>query len=216
MDEFRKDQAGEHIEENRIMPSVNIPLLAKWINVLFWLVIVVNVASLLTSENVTNAAASIAFAGQIISIAADVAYGVILLKIAYESFRYRSAAICCFITAGISAVLIPVSDGTEFALAIPVVIVTIVIDMVGEYYEIMGHSDVLCDVDKALSDKWIRLWKWYLGTFLGIIGGTVVAAIIPLIGMVIVLASTIGTFVVSVLKIIYIYKTAKAFRNLLQ
>ena len=83
MDEFRKDQAGEHIEENRIMPSVNIPLLAKWINVLFWLVIVVNVASLLTSENVTNAAASIAFAGQIISIAADVAYGVILLKIAF-------------------------------------------------------------------------------------------------------------------------------------
>ena len=71
MDEFRKDQAGEHIEENRIMPSVNIPLLAKWINGLFWLVIVGNEASLLTCENVTNAAASIACAGQIVNIASD-------------------------------------------------------------------------------------------------------------------------------------------------
>ena len=52
-----------------------------------------------------------------------------------------------------------------------------------------------------------------MGTFLGIIGGTVLAVMIPLIGMIIVLGATIGTMVVSVVKIVYIYKTAKAFRN---
>ena len=85
MEEFQKDQMGEQTgktEENSgemefpidqpeqtvKKPSVNISLLAKWINVLFWLVIVVNIASLFTSENVTNAVPPLALAGQIISI----------------------------------------------------------------------------------------------------------------------------------------------------
>ena len=114
MEEFQKDQMGEQTgktEENSgemefpidqpeqtvKKPSVNIRLLAKWINVLFWLVIVVNIASLFTSENVTNAVPPLALAGQIISIAAEAIYGIILLKIASESLRYRNAAICCFI-----------------------------------------------------------------------------------------------------------------------
>ena len=105
------------------------------------------------------------------------------------------------------------TDGTEFLLAIPVVIVTIVVDMLGEYYEFMGHTDVLCDVDTVLSDKWFNLWKWYLGTFLCIISGTVLAVILPLIGLLVVLAATVGTLVVNVLKIVYLYKTAKAFRT---
>ena len=230
MEEFQKDQMGEQTgktEENSgemefptdqpeqtvKKPSVNIRLLAKWINVLFWLVIVVNIASLFTSENVTNAVPPLALAGQIISIAAEAIYGIILLKIASESLRYRNAAICCFISAAFSIILIPVTDGTEFLLAIPVVIVTIVVDMLGEYYEFMGHTDVLCDVDTVLSDKWFNLWKWYLGTFLCIIGGTVLAVMIPLIGLLVVLAATVGTLVVNVLKIVYLYKTAKAFRT---
>ena len=85
--------------------------------------------------------------------------------------------------------------------------------MIGEYYEFMGHTDVVHDVDRALSEKWFKLWKWYIGTFLGMIGGTVLAVIIPLIGMIVVLASTIGTLVVSIVKIVYIYKMSKVFRN---
>ena len=80
--------------------------------------------------------------------------------------------------------------------------------------QIVSHNtDLENAMNTALSEKWIRLWKWYMGTFLGIIGGTVLAVMIPLIGMIIVLGATIGTMVVSVVKIVYIYKTAKAFRN---
>ena len=194
-------------------PTVNIPLLAKWTNILFWLIIVSTVANMLTSENVTNAVPLLAFAGQILNIAATAAYGVILVKIASESMHYRNSAICCFITAVISVAVMPISDDTEFFIAIPVVIVSIVINMIGEYYEFMGHTDVLRDVDRTLSDKWFKLWKWYVGTFLGMIGGTVLAVMIPLLGLIIVLASTIGTLVVSIVKIVYIYKMSKVFRN---
>ena len=192
-------------------PTVNVPLLAKWMNILFWLIIASTVAKFLTSENVTNAVPVLAFAGQILNIAATAAYGVILMKIASESMHYRNSAICCFITAVISVAVIPISDDTESFIAISVVIVSVVINMIGVYYEFMGHADVLRDVDRTLSDKWFKLWKWYVGTFFGMIGGTVLAVIIPLIGMIIVLASTIGTFVVSIVKIVYIYKMSKVF-----
>lgn len=192
-------------------PTVNVPLLAKWTNILFWLIIVSTVAKFLTSENVTNAVPVLAFTGQILNIAATAAYGVVLMKIASESMHYRNSAICCFITVVISVAVIPISDDTESFIAISVVIVSVVINMIGVYYEFMGHADVLRDVDRTLSDKWFKLWKWYVGTFFGMIGGTVLAVIIPLIGMIIVLASTIGTFVVSIVKIVYIYKMSKVF-----
>ena len=194
-------------------PTVNVPLLAKWTNILFWLIIVSTVANFLTSENATNAVPVLAFTGQILNIVSTAAYGVVLMKIASESMHYRNSAICCFITAVISVAVIPISDDTESFIAISVVIVSVVINMIGEYYEFIGHTDVLRDVDRALSDKWFKLWKWYIGTFLGMIGGTVLAVIIPLIGMIVVLASTIGTFVVSIVKIVYIYKMSKVFRN---
>ena len=192
-------------------PTVNVPLLAKWTNILFWLIIVSTVAKFLTSENVTNAVPVLAFTGQILNIVSTAAYGVVLMKIASESMHYRNSAICCFITAVISVAVIPISDDTESFIAISVVIVSVVINMIGVYYEFMGHADVLRDVDRTLSDKWFKLWKWYVGTFFGMIGGTVLAVIIPLIGMIIVLASTIGTFVVSIVKIVYIYKMSKVF-----
>ena len=192
-------------------PTVNVPLLAKWTNILFWLIIVSTVAKFLTSENMTNAVPVLAFTGQILNIAATAAYGVVLMKIASESMHYRNSAICCFITAVISVAVIPISDDTESFIAISVVIVSVVINMIGVYYEFMGHADVLQDVDRTLSDKWFKLWKWYVGTFFGMIGGTVLAVIIPMIGMIIVLASTIGTFVVSIVKIVYIYKMSKVF-----
>ena len=194
-------------------PGVNVALLAKWMRILFWLIIVSTVANLLTSENVTNAAPPLASAGQILNIAANAAYGVVLLKIASESMNYRNSAICRFITAAVSIAVIPISDDTELFIAIPVVILSIVMDMVGEYYEFMGHAEVLRSADRTLSYKWLTLWKWYIGTFLGMIGGTVLAVLIPLIGLIVVLASTVGTLVISIVKIVYIYKTAGVFRN---
>lgn len=194
-------------------PGVNVALLAKWMRILFWLIIISTAANLLTSENVTNAAPPLESAGQILNIAANVAYGVVLLKIASESMNYRNSAICRFITVAVAIAVIPISDNTEFFIAIPVVILSIVMDMVGEYYEFMGHAEVLRGADRTLSYKWLTLWKWYIGTFLGMIGGTVLAVMIPLIGLIVVLASTVGTLVISIVKIVYIYKTAGVFRN---
>lgn len=214
MDELRTEQMEKHTDgmgEPVITPAVNTALLAKWLNALFWLIIAANIADLFTGESVTKAAPLLSLAGQIIGIAANLIYGVILLKISSESSYYRKAAIYFFIIFVVGIVWMPISDGTAMLLEIPVSIVSIVIGMAGEYYEIRGHADVLRDVDNLRSEKWYRLWRWYVGILIGIIIGTVTAIVLPLLGLLIVLASTIGMLVVTVLKIVYIYKMAKVF-----
>lgn len=77
----------------------------------------------------------------------------------------------------------------------------------------MAHSIVLTGVDNELSKKWEVLWKWYIGLFLGMFGCIIVMLIAPVLGAIAILGCAIGTIVVSILKLVYLYHTAKIFRE---
>ena len=77
----------------------------------------------------------------------------------------------------------------------------------------MEHSKVLSGVYNELSEKWEVLWKWYIGLFLGMFGCIIVMLIIPVLGAIAILGYAIGTIVVSILKLVYLYRTAKIFRE---
>ena len=66
---------------------------------------------------------------------------------------------------------------------------------------------------RELSGKWFKLWKWYLITFLGIFAGTILTVLIALLGMLVMLVCTIGTLIVSILKVVYIYKMANVLKK---
>ncbi len=185
-------------EQVGVKTSVNASLLSKWLNILFWLIIV----------------SMIAFGGrQIIDIVAAAAYGMILLKIASESTHYRSSAICCFIIAVISIIRIPISDRADAVLGVLMSVLPVVVYMIGNYYEFLGHAEVLSDIDQEFSEKWNRLWKWFTGILFVVIAGIVLTELILVIGQVISLASVLGILIVSVVKIVYIFKMAEVFRN---
>ena len=88
-----------------------------------------------------------------------------------------------------------------------------VLSTAASYYEIYGHAGVLRGIDNVLSVKWIKLWNWTLIMIISLFGGTFVSAIIPSIGTLLVLASSIIAVVVAVLKIKYTYDTVKIFKN---
>ena len=89
--------------------------------------------------------------------------------------------------------------------------------LTGTYYECARHSDVLLEADGELSDKWLRLWKGYVRFLLILIGGIFLGAVIPAVGMIILIAavavSLIIAIVLSVLKRIYLYKMSKIFQT---
>ena len=190
------------------------PFLGKWLWILFWLVIPASIASVMTNDTVAGAIPAVLVPGQILSAVSSCVYGFVLIRLASEEERYRTAGICTLICGAVSALVAYVSGGPEASswkllLLIPAVIVS----FVGKYHEFTAHAIVLTDLDYILSEKWSNLWKWYIGIHGAIIGGLLFAIVSPVLGLLITLGASIGIIVVDILLLVYLYRTAKRFRS---
>lgn len=187
--------------------------LGKWLWVLFWLVIPMTLASVMTNETVASWFPFLNFWGKFLNISCSTAYGVILLILSSEEKHYRVSGICALAAAAVSLLLINVPVGMgALVLTLPAAVAGVI----GEYHEYMGHAEVAGDVDAELSVKWMTLWKWYIGMFAGLFGGIIVMMIIPILGLLVLLAAAIGTLAVTILKLVYLYRTANWFRTYAQ
>ena len=104
-------------------------------------------------------------------------------------------------------------DGSPTWMLLPLVLLAIAA-LAGVYREYLGHSEMLEGVDGELAEKWRKLWKWYIISFAVTIGGIFAALISPVLAIFVVLGGAIAAVVVSVLKLVYLYRTAKVFRAL--
>lgn len=186
------------------------PVLGKWLWIIFWLIIPSTIGSLMSNDTTAKILPELVLPGQIINVICSLTYGAILMKLGSEEDRYRTSGICMLI-AGISSVAAAIFNGASWItiFTIPAMIVR----LVGEYNEYMAHSAILTGVDGELSEKWARLWKWYIGLFLGMFGGILVMLISLILGAVAILGCAIGILVVDILKLVYLYRTAKTFRE---
>ena len=208
--QWKRDFEQRHREEM----ARRVPVLGRWLWILFWLVIPSIIGAILENDTVKSIAPHIYIFGALLSAACSIAYGCILLKLSSEEDRYRTAGICTLIPAALDVLVIAFSGAGEAAgLLLFVTIPVAIVALVGEYYEYSAHSAVLRGVDDILSDKWINLWKWNVGFLAGMIGGIVLGLIIPILGVVALLVSGIGLIVVSIAKLVYLYQTANVFRN---
>lgn len=201
-------------KERRAAIAKRAPILGKWLWILFWLFIPSSIASLMTNENITVLLPRLYIPGLVLSAICSVAYGAILIRLTSEEERYRTAGICALIGGAVSILIACISGGAEIpswtlVISIPAAIVS----FVGEYNEFTAHSIVLGGVDNDLSDKWSALWKWYIGMYCAMLGSLLVIVISPILGLLVTLAAAIGLIVVSILKLVYLYRTAKLFRE---
>lgn len=190
------------------------PTLAKWLWILFWLVVPGSVASILSMDFLAQSAPGVFLAGQILNALCSAAYGLILLRLSGHEDHYKTAGICTLGAAAVSTIIIFLFGGSEaptwtLLLSVPAAIV----GLVGEYNEFTAHSIILDGVDNDLSEKWSSLWKWTVGSYGCMIGGLLLTVLIPLLGLLAVLAGAIGVLVFSILKLVRLYGTAQAFRN---
>lgn len=192
------------------------PFLGKWLWILFWLVIPQSLASLLTSDLFAGQPV-LSSLGQIMQLIYLLGCGLVLLKLSSQIARYRTAGICFLVGGMINAAfsIIPVpAAGSALAVWGSLIIVAGgIFLMVGEYHEYMGHSELLEGVDWELSDKWRKLWKWYIGCFIALLSSIVVITFSPFLGLLVTLAAIIGLLVVLIRKLVYLYRTAMIFRN---
>lgn len=190
------------------------PVLGKWLWVLFWLVVPATVAGVMGNDFVMNVSPRTYMAGQILSGICSIIYGAILLRLSSEEDRYRTAAVCTLISAAVSVLVVMITGAAQaptwsLVITLPAAIVA----LVGEYNEYTAHSIVLTGVSNELSEKWTALWKWYIGCLLAMMVSIALTVIVPILGVIVLMASAIGGIVVSTLKLIYLYRTAKIFRE---
>jgi len=193
------------------------PLLGKWLWIVFWLILPSSVASVLTNQTLVQYVPSLYLPGQILNAVCCAVYGISLLKLASVEGAYKKAGICILIAGSVSAVVaiaVGISGAVEaptwtLLLTIPAAIVA----FVGEYYSFCAYAAVLDGVEQELSEQWRKLWKWYIGLFLGMFGSIVIMLILPVIGVLALLAAAIGILVVGIKKLVYLYRTAKIFRE---
>ena len=89
------------------------------------------------------------------------------------------------------------------------------VSLYSTYQEYQAHAEVLDGLDDELAENWRKLWKWEVGFLLGIVGCLHVDIISAMLGLMALIVVVIGLIVVSILKLVYLYRMAKFFRGYL-
>lgn len=189
------------------------PVLGKWLWLLFWLVIPSVLGNLMSNETVTEVLPVLRAPGEVLSLLCMLARGFILWQLRQIEGGYRAAGVC-YVAAALADTLAEalrgrIGDGLVLLLLLPV----LAVELYGTYREYEAHAAVLDGVDDGLAAKWRLLWKWEIGLLLGMFGCVVLAIFSALLGLLVLLADFIGIIVVSVLQLVYLYRTARLFRD---
>ena len=186
------------------------PFFTKWLTYLFWLVVPNVISNIMTNNTFETNAPGIYFIGNIINIIVVFIYAFILLQLSKEEKLYKNAVICRGITI-LTAILLLLTDINSIIIITG--IAAIVFMFIGEYYEYKAHSHVLVGIDDVLSEKWNRLWKWYIGVIVAFAAGIVLIFISVIIAAFLIIASEIGILVVGIMKLVYLYRMSKVFEE---
>lgn len=183
--------------------------LSRKLNVLFWVGVIVAVVDLIKSDSLVSAVCGII-------------YAVLLIMMGRLNGFYKKSGVIVFISMGVTVIWLVVTTAALFTygigamgiyMAILVTIVIAVLTIYGAYCEIKGHSACLEEVGNPLADTWMTIWKWLLAGYVCVGIGMVMLFIVPALGTIASLAGGIIMFVISIVKLVYIYKTMAVFRD---
>lgn len=187
--------------------------LGKWLWLLFWLIIPSGICSLLEAEVIIAAVPEVKIPGMILSILTNLASFWILHKLSVVHSGYQRACFYSLIGYVITFLGEQLTFGADgFSFGTLLTIPGIVFSLIGMYHEIQSHADVLTGVSD-LSNKWETLWKWLFGSYIALISSIVITIIIPVLGALVAIAAGISTVVAGIVKLVYLYRSAKIFRE---
>lgn len=217
-------------EQIKAQIAQSAPFLGKWLSILFWVTIISILAGILRYKKIAELVPALYSLGWIISVLCMIARGLVLLMMCSESFRYFKSGICSLVAAifnALPAIIISgaIDDLILYFFLFVVELILFVTLFVGEYYEYTGHAEVLQHVDIVQSEKWRKLWKWYIGIPIVLIGCLILVYLLPdsqywrtsnifvlNVLLIVLCVVSIGVFIVAILKYVYLYRTAKIFK----
>lgn len=191
--------------------------LEKWTWILFWMIIPSVLTALLTTEQIGDKFHLLYMFAGILRIGLAAAEGIILLLMSTHSRDFKIAGYSALFLAGSNLFTFLISDVNVAAATIELLLLPReVLSIVYIYYFHRGFAGVLEDVDWELSGKWKNIWKELLIAYGVLLVSPVLGAIhflAPLMAL-LVLVSSVCIIVLSILRVVYLFKTARAFRTI--
>jgi hypothetical protein len=209
---LRRKRAEERAMKEALAKRV--PFFGKWFLVLFLLFIPNIISGIMTADVVKEIIPELFVLGQILGVVCNIGYAVILLIMSREEAYYSAAGLCGIVVCCMDALLTYFLSWPEPPVwALLLTLVFEGVGIYGIYSEFQGHASVLRDVNIELSEKWITLWRWYLGLMIGFLVSFVLGIPIPLFGIFGVFISLIGVLVVGIFRLVYLWQSADFLRN---
>ena len=202
----------------------------KWLWIYFWMFIPSLITAFMSYNIFVRTLFALRLPGEILCILIGIVQCVLLFLLSKEEKNYGYAA-----WAMVPVIVISVPDviyhagyfKTSPSLTHILAIMSLLAaasTAVMSYFECKANRNVLTDVDARLSEKWRKLWGQYrIAWILLWIAWTLLFAsealaliritAVKVLGGMVLVAANIGLIVVGTQRLIYLYKTAKLFRE---
>lgn len=201
------EEEAKKKEENIVTAQV----LAKWVKILFWLLIPMELFTLLGHERVIAVFPVLELPATVASCVVELIYAGVLYRMAKEAEIYKKPALLLGATTVLTllGLFIPDENGWMLLVSIPL----LVISFVATYFEYMAHAAVVAPFDLELSENWHKIWKWNLYSIIGIFVSVLLLFIVPMLGGLAMLGCAILLVVTFILKYVYLYRMMKLFKE---
>ena len=190
----------------------NAPLLGSRLWLLFWLLIPNILANVMTLDQVAAAFPKVGLAGEVLSLFVSTLHALVLLSLRRVNRSLGLAGILNLVSGGCTVLMIAAAGGSS-ALVLLLLFSVLGVSIAAMYFEFRGCWEVLDGLNDDLAGKWRMVWKWTVGLLAGMVGCIVLAFLIPALALLALLADLIGILVISVMQWVYLYRTARLFRD---
>ena len=190
----------------------------KWFMIYFWTQIFMIILAFLSSLWLVNGMPADLLV--LLSYGYSVTEVVIFYQLGRQEDRFKTSAGLALI-ALVAGIIIDLLHSE--VLAVLWRIPGRIINLIALYHFMIGCAEILLTTDGKLSDKWRSLWKWYIDLRVGAIVGIPVFLIVVDIfksilvvnlGVILVIGIAIAMFVISILWLVYLYRTARCFQQI--
>ena len=156
---------------------------------------------------------SSAATGVVITMVSNLAYAAVLFKLKNVNDRYLTAAGWMAASALLSGLMgIKDAGWTEFDPGMLLTIPTAIAGLLGIYQECKAHSEAMLGIDEDLFVQWENYWKWRIGLVAATFACILLIIISKILTLLVLLSVAIGTIVLSILRLVYLYRSAAACR----
>lgn len=186
---------------------LNAGVMAKWVSIIFWFAIALNVVGLLQFLSEWMPVLGwVELAAEAV-IVLVIVYGYWQMKAVHNGFR--TYAILSLVSLVISVGYTALQEGpVRTLIAIPVII----IGLIAYRTQYLAFQEALSGIDGEMSYKWLRQWNLFKISLLAMGAGLLFSIILSLLGLVIILGGIGVLLFVIIREYVYLYQTAQICR----